>query len=89
MLLAKQAKEEGGNDIVINFFTTDTAIFVLILDFYHKLELTCDMYMVSPIYNRHAVDIRATYLKHKDSVPILLKLHAISGCGSVPYYKYC
>ena len=40
----------------------------------------------SPIYNRHAVDIRATYLKHKNSVPILLKLHATSGCDTVAQY---
>ena len=39
--------------------------------------------MQSPVYGRHGIDIKATYLKYSASAQDLLAVHAILGCDFV------
>ena len=46
-------------------------------------SLSSAIYMQSPVYGYHCIDICATHLEHSDIGPDLVAIHALSGCNSV------
>ena len=61
----------------------DTDVFVLLVYFYIKENLSCDLTMVGTSSGRTAVDIKATSVKHSDIACELLPAHVLSGCDTV------
>ncbi|KAG0714917.1 hypothetical protein GWK47_013182 [Chionoecetes opilio] len=58
----------------------DTDVFILLIYFYQKEKLSCDVVIVSPV----VIDIKATAIKHKDTADSSW-YHAISGCDTTSY----
>ena len=83
-LIAQQAiaigNDPGARVLVL---ADDTDVLVLLLFFYGECALSSAIFMQSPVYGRHCIDISATYLRHSAIVPDLLAIHALSGCDSV------
>ena len=73
--------EEGA--IAINVLCDDTDVFVLLLNFYHKLDLTCGLTMESTHSERALVDIAASAKEHAKIAPQLPAIYYPSGCGTV------
>lgn len=63
----------------------DTDIFVLLVHFYFHGKIP-EVYMVSPVHGRAAVDIMAVVEKHSSVVPDLLCAHGLTGCDTVGTY---
>ena len=78
MLLA--AKE---NPTAITVISDDTDVFILLLHCYLEDGLQMTVTMESPISGRAVRDIGKTVSKHKDIIPDLLAVHALSGCDTV------
>jgi len=73
--------EEGAT--AINVLCDDTDVFVLLLHFYHKLDLTCGLTMESTHSERALVDIAASAKEHAKIAPQLPAMHCLSGCDTV------
>eukprot|EP00745_Piridium_sociabile_P037812 TRINITY_DN68984_c0_g1_i6.p1 TRINITY_DN68984_c0_g1~~TRINITY_DN68984_c0_g1_i6.p1 ORF type:complete len:1121 (+),score=248.01 TRINITY_DN68984_c0_g1_i6:81-3443(+) len=83
-MIAQQVVAIGTDpDARVLALADDTDVFVLLLFFYGHCSLNSAIYMQSPVYGRHCIDINATHLKHSAIVPDLLAIHALSGCDSV------
>ena len=61
----------------------DTDIFALLTYFYKSESLRCSMIMESPVEGRDCYDIKATVMKHPETVSKILPIHALSGCDTV------
>ena len=77
------AKHHSGTIVVV---ADDTDVFILLL--YHCLQknLTCPLFMTSPIQQRAVIDIKATVHVHHLVIPNLLTAHALSGYDTVASY---
>ena len=60
----------------------DTDVFVLLLHFCHRGDISSHVMMVCPIQDRAMIDINATVEKHC-SIPDLLAAHGLMGCDTV------
>ncbi|KAK4328552.1 hypothetical protein Pmani_001029 [Petrolisthes manimaculis] len=69
----------------ISVVSDDTDIFVLLLYFYCKEKLTCEVFMQSPNAGRGTVDIKATPTKHSNIAEFLPGVHALSGCDTTSF----
>ena len=67
----------------ISVMSDDTDVFVLLLHYYLKEELTGVVVMESPVQERVVVDICETVKANKSIIPDLLSAHALSGCDTV------
>lgn len=67
----------------IHVMCDHTDVFVLLLYYYHKYQMTNDVYMVPFKSGRAIVDIKATVAKHCSIIPSFPAAHALSGCDSV------
>ena len=70
----------------INIVCADTDVFVLLLHFYAKLNLTCRLTMEGPSAERTTIDIGATASEHGQLLSQLPAAHALSGCDTVAQY---
>ena len=61
----------------------DTDVFVLLLHFCHRGDISSHVMMVSPIQDRAMIDINATVEKHCSIIPDLLAAHGLTGCDTV------
>jgi len=61
----------------------DTDVFVLLLHYYQKANLTIPIIMESPSQGRVVIDIKGTVKKHAKIVKEILPAYTISGCDSV------
>ena len=61
----------------------DTDVFVLLLYFYCREQLICNVTMESPIVGRCVIDLKATPNKHQNIADSLPGVHALSGCDTV------
>lgn len=69
----------------ISVVSDDTDVFVLLLYFYCKEKLTCEVFMQSCIAGRRIVDIKATATKHSNIAEFLPGVHALSGCDTTSF----
>ena len=69
----------------ISVVCDDTDFFVLLVHFYHKQKLTCEVMMVSPIAGRQILDIKVTSQQQGGNSEQLLAIHAMTGCDAVSY----
>ena len=70
----------------ISVVADDTDVFALLIHHYaaHNLNmLKGSRSMQSPIHGRTCVDIPATVMKHRNIIPQVLAVHALSGCDTV------
>ena len=75
--------ESSTNDINISVISDDTDGFVLLVHFYHNIQLTCRVTMEATSKERKSIDIQATARLHKDVAGELPAAHALSGCDTV------
>ena len=75
--------ENGASNICV--VCDDTDVFVLLIHFYCREKLDCNVSMESPIAGRSVIDIKATANKHRDIADNLPGLHALTGCDSTSY----
>ena len=65
----------------------DTDVFVLLVHYYSKLNLTCCLMMQGPVKGRKLIDIGLTVVRIREKLKInpenLLALHALSGNDTV------
>ena len=61
----------------------DTDIFLLLLYFCSRGDITCNVLMASPVSGRAVLDISATVQKHKRIITELLQTHELTGCDTV------
>ena len=73
------AKHHSGTIVVV---ADDTDVFILLLYHYLQENLTCPLFMTSPIQQRAVIDIKATVHVHHSIIPNLLAAHALSGCDT-------
>ncbi|KAK3894973.1 hypothetical protein Pcinc_001266 [Petrolisthes cinctipes] len=73
----------GASNITV--VSDDTDVFVLLLYFYCKEKLTCEVFMQSPIASRRTVDIKATATKHSNIAEFLPGVHALSGSDTTSF----
>ena len=73
--------EEGTTAIIVLCSHTD--VFVQLLHFYHKLDLTCGLTMESTNSERALIDIAASAKKHVKISPQHPTIHCHSGCDTV------
>ena len=66
----------------VSVVSDDTDVFVLLLYFYAKYNLTGLVIMESPVKDRATIDIRSTLNKNKDIILDLPAAHALSGCDT-------
>ena len=67
----------------ISIVSDDTDVFVLLLHFYQHQNLTCPMIMAPAVHGRDTLDIKSTVRKHKDIIPSIVQMHALTGCDTV------
>ena len=77
------AKHQSGTTVVV---ADDTDVFILLLYHYLQENLTCPLFMTSPIQQRAVIDIKATVHVHHSVIPNLLAAHALLGCDTVASY---
>lgn len=77
------AKCQSGTIVVV---ADDTDVFILLLYHYLQENLTCPLFMTSPIQQRSVIDIKATVKAHQPIIPNLPAAHALSGCDTVASY---
>ena len=86
-IIAQQAvmctKHHSGTIVVV---TDDTDVFILLLYYYLQENLTCSLFMTSPIHQRAVIDIKATVHVHHSIITNLLAAHALSGCDTIASY---
>ena len=73
----------GSTDICVVW--DDTDVFVLLIHFYCREKLDCNVTMKSPIVGRRIIDIKTAVIKHKDIADNLPGMHALTGCDSTSY----
>ena len=73
------AINEGSN---VGVICDDTDVFVLLVYFLHKFQVTNSVLMEATHGERTLIDINATVAKYKEVIPSLLPLHALTGCDS-------
>jgi len=61
----------------------DTDVFLLLLYYCNRGDITCKVLMTSPIEGRSFLDIKASVETHKQVIPDLLAAHALTGCDTV------
>ena len=61
-------------------------LFILLLFHYLNEQLTCPIFMISPIQERSLIDIKATIQAHRSIIAGLPAAHKLSGCDTVPTY---
>ena len=65
----------------------DTDVFILLVHYYSKEEMKCQLYMKGPSIDRKLINIKKTVLStrtnHNIDPELLLPLHALSGCDTV------
>ena len=66
----------------IKVICDDTDIFVLLIHFVKQKQLSCGVFMESPIAGR---SIGASAAQHKDIAHHLPAAHALTGCDTVSY----
>ena len=71
------------NEARLKIICDDTDVFALLAYFYHSEKLTCTMLMESSVAGRAGIDIPASISKHKNCIPSILKLHALTGCDTL------
>ena len=81
----QMVKVAGSGCGSIKVISDDTDVFVLILYFYNKEGLTCNVSMESPIANRSVIDIKATALQHKELTSQPPASNALTGCDMVSF----
>ena len=74
-------RETVSNSVLI--ISGDTDVFVLLLTFCKKYNLSFDIFMESPVKDRSLIDIKKTIERHENIISELLPAHAISGCDTV------
>jgi hypothetical protein len=67
----------------IKIIADDTDVFILLLYYYRLHDISCKVVMQASSSNRAMIDIGATTSKHKDIIPNILGLHALTGCDTV------
>lgn len=67
----------------VKILADDTDVFALLTSFYNSESLQCSMLMESPVQGRDCYDIKATVMKHHETVSKILAIHALSGCDTV------
>ena len=75
--------ESSTKDINISVISDDTGLFVMLVHFYHKRQLTCRVTMEATSKERKSIDIQATAHFHKDIAGQLPAAHELSGCDTV------
>ena len=75
----------ASDDAHIKVICDDTDVFVLLIHFYINEKMTANISMESPCAGRMIVDIRQTFLKHKNIAKYLPAVHALTGCDTVSY----
>lgn len=80
IIIQQVARVETGSVLVI---ADDTDIFVMLMHFCYRGNITCNVYMVSPIQGRAVLDIHGSVQKHRDILSDLLAAHCLSGCDTV------
>lgn len=83
LILQPVASVESGTVLVV---ADDTDIFVLLMHFCYYRDISCTVYMVSPIQGRSVISINASVEKHKTIIPDLLAAHGLTGCDTVATY---
>ena len=73
--------EKGCSNIKV--ICDDTDVFVLLVFYYDKENLSCYVSMASPVAIRNVINIKATALDHKNIVCHLPATHALTGCDTV------
>jgi len=61
----------------------DTDVFLLLLCYCNRGDITCKVPMTSPIEGRSFLDITASVETHKQVMPDLLAAYALTGCDTV------
>jgi hypothetical protein len=69
----------------IKVICDDTDVFVLLIHFFNEKQLSCGVFMESPIAGRSVIDIGASAAQHKDIAHHLPAAHALTGCDTVSY----
>ena len=70
---------------VIKVLSSDTDVFVVLCSLYTENNWSpAEVYMDDFEKNKHVVSIRKTAEKHKAVCSMLIRVHAISGCDTVP-----
>ena len=75
------AVEQGAE--CLSVMADDTDVYILLLHYYNKKELSIPMFMESSVHRRQTIDIRATAKEHANILPNLLAAHGLSGCDTV------
>ena len=70
----------------VKVISDDTDVFVLLLHYCWKLDLTTTLTMEATSGDRKLIDICKTTEQHRDIVPNLLAAHALSGCDTVAQF---
>ena len=70
----------------VSVISDDTDVFVILLYYYQKLNLTTVVIKDSPVQERTTIDIRATVNEHKDIIPDLPAAHALTGSDTTAGY---
>ncbi len=63
----------------------DTDVFLLLIHFYMKENMSLNVSMQSPSAGRTLIDIRQTAHTHHHILKYLPAVHALSGCDTVSY----
>ena len=74
------AESDSSSIIVV---ADDTDVFVLLLHYYSKQHLTCQLILQGTIRGRTSVDIGKTVNKHGNTLSDILEAHVLSGCDTV------
>jgi len=62
----------------------DTNVFLFLLYYCNRGDITCKVLMTSHIEGKSFLDIKASVETHKQVIPGLLAAHALTGCDTVP-----
>jgi hypothetical protein len=83
-IIVQQVKENTESKITV--VADDTDVFVLLVHYYHRVNLKNVVLMESPIKGRTVIDIGKIVQKHSEIVEGILPVHALSGCDTVASY---
>ena len=83
IIIQKMVKVAESGVKRINIVCEDTDVFILLLHFYAKLNLTCRLTMEGPSAERATTDIEATASEYGHLLLQLPAAHALSGCDTV------
>jgi len=86
IIIVQQALKCASEASKLSVVSDDTDVFVLLVHFYKKANLTLQLTMESPSKEKTIVDIKQTVVKHDKIVNELLPAHALSGCDTVACY---